>query len=45
MLLSTAFYDRFAELGDLKIDDKFAAINSALTFNEYLPESEIATKQ
>lgn len=45
VLLSTAFYDRFAELGDLKIDDKFAAINSALTFNEYLPESEIVTKQ
>jgi len=45
VLLSTAFNDRFAELGDLEIDDKFAAINSALTFDEFLPESELAKKQ
>lgn len=45
VLLSTAFNDRFAELGDLKIDNKFIAINSALTFGDYLPEEQIGAKQ
>jgi glycosyltransferase involved in cell wall biosynthesis len=45
VLLSASFYDDFARLGEMRIDDRFAAIGNALSFDEFLPEEDIPLKQ
>lgn len=45
VLLSALFYDDFARLGEMRIDDRFAAIGNALSFDEFLPEEAIPLKQ
>ena len=45
VLLSSRFYDDFATLGELEIDDKFAAIGNAWSFEEFLPEEAVREKR
>lgn len=44
VLLSPQFYGEFARLGGLQVDGKFTSIPNALTYDEFLPEEEIASK-
>ena len=45
VLLSSRFNDDFAALGELEIDDKFAAIGNALSFETFLPEDAVREKR
>lgn len=45
VLLSTAFYPAFCELGGLTVDSKFKAIPSALSYHHFADEAEICAKE
>ena len=45
VLLSESFYKPFADLAGIEIDDKFAVIHNALSFDEFISEDEFPKKK
>ena len=45
VLLSSRFFEEFAELGGLRVDEKFVGMPNALTFDSFLSKQEIAFKK
>lgn len=44
VLLSKGFFEPFAALAGVDVDEKFVELHSALSYNEFLPEEEIPLK-
>lgn len=45
VLLSSRFFNEFAELGGLQVDEKFISMPNALTYDIFLPKQDIPNKQ